>query len=212
MILVSPSAVSWQAIGSTGELPDTGSWTHRGQPVPWVPVATGVLMRQIIRNAWTVGRDITLQRPSLLRLRPAYEESLAAVGLLNGRGSLAADPSGASPPSAGSGDGPPAGAVLDATKVECPLLMLSGIDDQLWPSVPMAAMLAAQRSAAGLDHDDQLVAFHGAGHLIRLGLLPTDSPWTNGIAFGGTREGLAHAQSDATGRVLEFLGAPVTVR
>ena len=209
MILVSPSAVSWQAIGSTGELPDTGSWTQGGQPVPWVPVTTGVLMRQIIRNAWTVGRDITRQRPSLLRLRPAYEESLAAVGLLDGRGSLAADPTGASPLPTGSGDGPPPGAVLDATKVECPLLMLGGIDDQLWPSVPMAAMLAAQRSAAGLDHDDQLVAFHGAGHLIRLGLLPTDSPWTNGIAFGGTREGLAHAQADATNRVLEFLGAPV---
>ena len=97
--------------------------------MPWVPVTTGVLMRQIIRNAWTVGRDITRQRPSLLRLRPAYEESLAAVGLLDSRGSLAADPAVASPLSAGSGDGPPPGALLDATKVNCPLLMLGGIDD-----------------------------------------------------------------------------------
>ena len=91
--------------------------------------------------------------------------------------------------------------MLDATKLGCPLLMLAGHDDQLWPSVPMARMLAAQRSAAGVAGADQLITYDGAGHLIRLGLLPTDSPWTNGIAFGGTREGLAHAQSDATGRV-----------
>ena len=79
MVLVSPSAVSWQALGSAGEVPDTASWTRHGEPVPWVPVDTGLLMRQIVRNAWTVGRDIAHQRPSLLRLRPAYERSLAAV-------------------------------------------------------------------------------------------------------------------------------------
>jgi dienelactone hydrolase len=99
--------------------------------------------------------------------------------------------------------------VLDATKAGCPLLLLAGTDDQLWPSVPMARMLAAQRSAAGVAGDDQLIAYDGAGHLIRLGLLPTDAPWTNGIAFGGSREGLAAAQADATTRVLDFLGARV---
>ena len=73
----------------------------------------------------------------------------------------------------------------------------------------MARMLAAQRAAAGVASSitsrDQLVTYDGAGHLIRLGLLPTDAPWTNGIAFGGSREGLATAQADATTRVLAFL-------
>ena len=82
--------------------------------------------------------------------------------------------------------------------------MFAGQDDQLWPSVPMARLLAGQRAAAGLAGDDQLVTYDGAGHLIRLGLLPTDAPWTNGIAFGGSREGLAAAQADATSRVLSF--------
>jgi dienelactone hydrolase len=97
------------------------------------------------------------------------------------------------------------GAVLDATKVACPLLMLVGRDDELWPSESMARLLAAQRAAAGMDRVDQLQAYDAAGHLIRLGLLPTDAPWTNGIAFGGSREGLAAAQADATTRVVEFL-------
>ena len=91
--------------------------------------------------------------------------------------------------------------MLDATKVACPLLMLVGRDDELWPSESMARLLAAQRAAAGMDRVDQLQA----GHLIRLWLLPTDAPWTNGIAFGGSREGLAAAQADATTRVVEFL-------
>ncbi len=44
---------------------------------------------------------------------------------------------------------------------------------------------------------------------MRLGLLPTDAPWTNGFAFGGTREGLAAAQADLTRRVPAFLvGSP----
>jgi hypothetical protein len=221
MVLVSPSCVAWQALGSSGEVPDTGSWTVAGSPVPWVPLASGVLMRQIVRNAWTVGRDIAHQRPTLLRLRPAYENSLVAVGLLAKSadsgllGAVSNDgapgPSAAGPPAGGPvgsrprSASPPAGSVLDATKVACPLLMLAGRDDELWPSEPMARLLAGQRAAAGMDRVDQLQAYDGAGHLIRLGLLPTDAPWTNGIAFGGSREGLAAAQADATTRVVDFL-------
>jgi len=94
---------------------------------------------------------------------------------------------------------------LDATTVGSPLLMLCGTDDQVWPAGPMAAALAAQRHAAGCDRDDELVVYSGAGHLIRLGLLPTDAQWTGGIALGGSREGQARAQADATTRVLAFL-------
>lgn len=193
LVLISPSCVSWQALGSSGEVPDTASWTVGGRPVAWVPLSSGVLMRQIIRNAWTVGRDIAHQRPTLLRLRPAYESSLAAVGLLPRSRST------------GTVGAPPTGAMLDATAAPCPLLMLAGNDDELWPSVSMARILAAQRATAGFGRDDQLVAYDGAGHLIRLGFLPTDAPWTNGIAFGGSREGLAAAQADATSRVVNFL-------
>ena len=207
LVLISPSCVTWQALGSSGEVPDTGSWTAGGQPVPWVPLASGVLMRQIIRNAWTVGRDIAHQRPTLLRLRPAYEASLVAVGLHGRHGSPIGDSDGGPRPAAAAS--PPPGSVLDATTVPCPMLLLAGNDDQLWPSVPMARMLAAQRAAAGLAEHDQLFTYDGTGHLIRLGLLPTDAPWTNGIAFGGTREGLAHAQADATVRLVDFLRARV---
>jgi hypothetical protein len=129
----------------------------------------------VIRNAWRIGRDTAAHRPSLLRLRPAYEEGLRA----GGAGVIAAD------------------------RTDVPLLLLTGSDDDaVWPSGAMAdALLAGRPAAAGDAH----VAYPGAGHLIRLGALPTDAQWTSGIALGGTREGQAAAQRDAGQRVPAFL-------
>ncbi len=202
LVLISPSSVTWQALGDGGEVPDTSSWTAGGSPLPWMPLSSGVLMRQIVRNAWTVGRDVSRRRPSLLRLRAAYETSLVQAGLLDKHGAPV-------DPAAGNGVAGAHPAVIDVAAVRSPLLLIAGRADALWPGEPMARMIAAQRRAAGVDHHDGLDICADAGHLIRLGVLPTDAPWTNGIAFGGTREGLAHAQAGATARVVQFLGAGV---
>ena len=177
LVLISPSSVTWQAIGSDGSIPDTGSWTYEDQPLPWLPVPTGAIMPQLIRNAWQVGRDTAAHRPTLLRLRPSYEAGLQA------RSMRAAD------------------AAIAAERAAGPLLVITGGDDQLWPSPEMAGELLARRPGAGDDH----MHFPGAGHLIRLGQLPTDAQWTGGIALGGTRTGQAEAQREATRGVLEFL-------
>jgi hypothetical protein len=174
LVLVSPSSVTWQAVGGGGEVPDTASWTRGGTPLPWQPLPTGVLMPQLIRNDWHVHRDTAAHRPSLLRLRGAYEAGLA-------RGVDTA--------------------VIPSEQVRCPILCVSGSDDQLWPSGPMADALLARRGRS----DDGHLRYAGAGHLIRLGTLPTDAPWSGGIAFGGTRAGLAAAQRDVTDRIPAFL-------
>jgi pimeloyl-ACP methyl ester carboxylesterase len=178
LVLVSPSSVTWQAIGSGGEVPDTASWTVDGRTVPWRPLPTGTLMPQLLHNAWRVHRDIAEHRPSLLRLRPAYAAGLAAGG---------------------------ADAEIAAERVTCPLLCLTGSDDQVWPSVEMTTVLLERRHRAGVGGRDRHLTYTDAGHLIRLGVLPTDAPWTGGIAFGGTREGTADAQRGVTATVLEFL-------
>jgi hypothetical protein len=174
LVLVSPSSVTWQAVGGGGEVPDTASWTHAGTPLPWLPLPTGALMPQLIRNDWHLHRDVAAHRPSLLRLRPAY-----AAGLERGGGAAA----------------------IASEDVPCPILCVTGDDDQLWPSGPMAEALLARRARP----DDQHLHYAGAGHLIRLGTMPTDAPWSGGIAFGGTRDGLAAAQRDVTERVPAFL-------
>jgi dienelactone hydrolase len=173
VVLISPSSVTWQAVGDAGEVPDTGSWTFDGRPVPWRPLPAGALMPQIVRNAWRLDGDERAHRPSLLRLRPAYRAGLAAGG----------------------------GGEIAAERVGAPLLLLSGDEDAVWPGDPMAADLVRRRARP----DDELVTYPGAGHLTRLGTLPTDAPWTGGIALGGERAGQAAADRDATARVLAFL-------
>jgi hypothetical protein len=70
----------------------------------------------------------------------------------------------------------------------------------------MADAIARRRQQAGLTAADHHQHYQGGGHLIRLGCLPTDVTSTDGIALGGTREGIAAAQADATSRVLQFFG------
>jgi predicted esterase len=125
LILLSPSSVSWQAIGPDGEIADTPSWTRNGLPVPWAPLPGGELMPQLIGNAWRAHRDIAAHRPSLLRLGAAYRAGLAAA---------------------------PADAALRSEEATPPLLCLTGADDQLWPSDEMATALLDRRSAAHDEH------------------------------------------------------------
>jgi len=54
---------------------------------------------------------------------------------------------------------------------------------------------------------DEHLSCRGAGHLVRLGVLPTDAQWTGGIALGGTRTAQAVAQRRATTKITKFLSA-----
>ncbi|MDI9973072.1 acyl-CoA thioesterase/bile acid-CoA:amino acid N-acyltransferase family protein [Rhodococcus sp. IEGM 1307] len=125
LILISPSSVSWQAIGPDGEIAGTPSWTWNGRHVPWAPLPGGVLMPQLIRNAWRAHHDLTAHRPSLLRLGAAYRAGLAAA---------------------------PAEATLRSEQATASVLCLTGADDQLWPSDEMATALLGRRSDARDEH------------------------------------------------------------
>ncbi|MCW4352361.1 acyl-CoA thioesterase/BAAT N-terminal domain-containing protein [Hoyosella sp. YIM 151337] len=177
IVLLSPSAVSWQAVGPDGEIPGTPSWSLFGEDFAFAPLPTGSLMPQLIRNAWRVNRDIAAGRPTLLRLRPAYE-----TGLVD----------------------PPVEAALQAEKVRCPLLCISGAEDALWPSTVMAEQLMSRR---GNRPGDSRIEFQGAGHFFRFGIFPTDALWTGGIVLGGERSAHAAAERQATEHVTRFLSA-----
>ena len=95
-------------------------------------------------------------------------------------------------------------AAIPVERITAPLLLLSGSDDQVWPSGPMADAILARRQGAESATGDHHQRYEGGGHLLRLGCMPTDVTATSGIALGGTRVGIAAAQSDATTRILEF--------
>lgn len=181
IVAVSPSSVSWGALGDDGTLPDTPSWTVGGSPVPFVAMSDATLMREVGREALRHRGRTNPHDPHLMHLHDAYAAAL---------GTPAAE-----------------AAALAVDRIAAPILCLSGDDDQVWPSGTMAAAIVERRRSAATPDagDDAHQHYAGAGHLIRLGILATTVSSSSGIAFGGTPTGLAAAQSDATARILAFL-------
>lgn len=175
-VLLSPSNVTWQAIGPDGEMPDTSSWTYRGRPCEYAALPSGVLMPQLVGNAWRLSRDVAAHRPTLLRLRPAYESGLSAL-----RSDSAAR--------------------IESERITCPLLCVSGSDDRLWPSEPMSDALIGRRTG----RPDKHIRYEGAGHFLRPGLYPATVQVTGGIDMGGRPREHGLACLALTGEIADFI-------
>jgi dienelactone hydrolase len=123
-----------------------------------------------------------IARDGLLDDRPAFESSLA------------------NQPAA-------AAAVIPVEKIAGPLLLISGTDDQAWPSDRYADLIELRRKTANVPYADQSLKYEGAGHLISQPYLPTNLNQLPGVAMGGTPRAYASADADSWPRVLRFLGA-----
>lgn len=179
-VAVSPSNVSWEAIGDDGSLPGVPSFTLGGAPVPYVAMRDDELLVEAARRALHDRGRHDAQHPHPMHLARAYAKSLD-------------DHAGV------------AAAAIPSEAIAAPLLCLSGSDDQVWPSGPMAEALLARRSDLG--RGDRHEHFEGAGHLLRLGLMPTTASASGGIELGGRPDAQAAAQMALTAQVLAFLDA-----
>lgn len=101
-------------------------------------------------------------------------------------------------------------AAIPVEKISGPILLLSGEDDQLWPSTFMARQIVKRLAAARFPFRYEHVSFPNAGHLItpdsNPSLLEAKHPTGVAIAFGGTKHGNREAQKKAWAKVMEFLG------
>jgi len=106
-------------------------------------------------------------------------------------------------------------ALIPVGRLACDALLVCGVDDRNWPSLPMARrMQAAAPARGGGDAAMEVLAFAAAGHQCYMppGLPTTlrqDYNKTSGgwIAFGGTARGNAAAQRAQWRRTLGFLRA-----
>jgi dienelactone hydrolase len=96
-------------------------------------------------------------------------------------------------------------------RASCPILMISGEDDAMWPSTLMAEQVECRASAHGFGSRLLHLRYSDAGH--RCASTPgLPSPLTmlhpvdhQLVAFGGSARGNAAAQTDSWSKTIEFL-------
>jgi dienelactone hydrolase len=101
-------------------------------------------------------------------------------------------------------------APIPVEKIRCPVLLISGTDDQMWPSHRFAAD-AASRISAPCTH----ICYENAGHHISypyqpvctVDFHPTAKAWFD---FGGTKEANAVANEDSWNQLIQFFSEILT--
>lgn len=105
-------------------------------------------------------------------------------------------------------------ASIRVEKINGPILLFSGKDDQVWPSSTMADMIEERLNQNDFKHSFQSIKYENAGHLIsnnpemdsdiRTGTMNINNKDYE-YEFGGTLEGDQKAKQDAKDKLFEFL-------
>lgn len=175
VIGIAATSVVWQALPAGGAPPKASMWTLGGEDLPWLPSHGELALAQVVKHA-TIDRLHRQPKTKALKLRAGYARGLTE---------LASHPA----------------AAIPVERIPCPLLLLSGAADEMWPSDTMAAAIMARRSR----DDDQHIDFPEAGHFLRPPITPTTVPYNDNLWSGGTPAGIARAQSDGWSAIHTFL-------
>ena len=105
-------------------------------------------------------------------------------------------------------------ASIQVEKINGPILLFSGNDDNIWPSAKMADMIADRLKNHNFEYEFQNIKYENAGHLIssdpdntssvRIGKINIDGKDYE-YEFGGTNEGDFKAKQDAKAKVIAYL-------
>jgi len=102
-------------------------------------------------------------------------------------------------------------ATIPVERINGAVLLISGEDDQMWPSTSMAEISMARLRAHNFPHPFEHLSYPGAGHGFRVPYFPQTMTEmrhpVDGVlyAFGGNPESSAHATVDSWRRVKHFL-------
>ena len=96
---------------------------------------------------------------------------------------------------------------IPVERINGPILLISGEDDQLWPSSQMAGRIVARLQAKGFRHGVQNLVYPGAGHVAFAGA--PDSAMAKALSrpspmLGGSAEADAKAWADNWPKALDF--------
>jgi len=101
---------------------------------------------------------------------------------------------------------------IEVEKINGPILMFSGSDDQMWPSLMLADIAAQRLLRHNFPHRFEHITYAGAGHFIRFPYSPTITEIFHPVvkvmmALGGDAVANAAADHDSWTRLLGFLAA-----
>lgn len=98
-------------------------------------------------------------------------------------------------------------AAIPVEHINGPVLLISGMDDHLWPSFQLGTLIMHRLKVHHHKFDDVYLTYQNAGHLIGKAYLPVGSTSVAGgrVDTGGTLMGDAEAQEDSWPKVLSFL-------
>ena len=91
-------------------------------------------------------------------------------------------------------------------KIDGPVLLISGTDDQMWPSTPLSEMAIERLKAHEHPFPYEHLRYGGAEHMITLPNSKPPPSWSSRYEVGGTREANEFANADSWTKVLNFLG------
>lgn len=107
-------------------------------------------------------------------------------------------------------------AIIAVENINGPVLLISGQDDQIWPSTLMSEMVIDRLAQHNHPYPYEHLSYEGVGHFIGAPYFPTTltqgkHPLTRELmAFGGNAKDNAFAQADSWTRVLDFLKESLT--
>jgi len=102
-------------------------------------------------------------------------------------------------------------ATIPVENICCPVLLVSGSDDQVWPSARMARMIMERLASQGFSHPHEHVRCEGAGHTFRCPYTPATVSRSKHpsmpveVLLGGNPLAQARGQLEAWQRTLQFL-------
>ncbi len=148
MIAHVPSHVVWQGIGR-GKPSKRSCWSLFNEPLAYLPYSENHLFFELLKRKVLKKFKLTKYFPKLsgVQFRQSYES------VLNSRVEEEAQ--------------------IPVEKIQCPLILISGDDDQVWPSEKMCHKITDRLKQKKFSYSVEHWNFHGAGHLIHFPGLPT---------------------------------------
>ncbi len=99
-------------------------------------------------------------------------------------------------------------AEIPVERIRGPVLLLSGSDDQVWPSTLMSSRILERLRRNQHPYPDERVSYEGAGHWLPLAYVPTAGSRRHlKRQIGGTAEATSRAQADGWPKIIRFLSA-----